>query len=278
MIKKSEMKKEEIVNQYLKKLSFDKPIKNLEDITKLIQAHISTFAFSSGKVLLKNEISLELPDIYETIIKQKRGGYCFEHNKFFHEVLKELGFDIEFFLARVINNTNNEVPQTHRFSILNFKGEKYLIDVGVGFHSPSIPVKFGNEINKGHLNIGYKVETYEDNTLGLVKIENNLPYRVTQFDMNPCYETDFEMGHFYSHKHPSAIFVNNFVVSLINENEIRSLRNGNYFKIFEHGVEEIPIHSEKELKSILENDLNSYFEEEEIKYLYTNYVKEKEND
>ncbi len=177
----------------------------------------------------------------------------------------------------VINNTNNEVPQTHRFTILNFKDEKYLIDVGVGFNSPSIPVKFGKEISKAHLNIGYKVKTYEDNTLGLVKIENNVPYRVTQFNMNPSYEADFEMGHFYSHKHPSAIFVNNLVVSVIKEKEIRSLRNGNYFRIFEHGVEEILIHSAKELKSILENDLNLYFEDEEIKYLYTHYVKEKGN-
>jgi len=271
------MKKEEIVNQYLKKLSFDKPIKNLQDITKLIQAHLATFSFSSGKVLLKNEISLELSDIYETIVIQKRGGYCFEHNKLFYEVLKDLGFDVEFFLARVINNTNNEVPQTHRFTILNFKGEKYLIDVGVGFHSPSIPVKFGKEISKAHLNIGYKVETYDDNTLGLVKIENNVPFRVTQFNLNLSYEADFEMGHFYSHKHPSAVFVNNLVVSVIKEKEIRSLRNENYFRIFEHGVEEILIHSAKELKSILENDLNLYFEEEEIKYLYTHYVKKKKN-
>lgn len=271
------MKREEIVNQYLKMLNFDKPIKNLQDITKLIQAHLATFSFSSGKVLLKNEISLELLDIYETIVRQKRGGYCFEHNKLFYEVLKELGFDVEFFLARVINNTNNEVPQTHRFTMLNFKGEKYIIDVGVGFHSPSIPVKFGKEISKAHLNIGYKVETYDDNTLGLVKVEKNEPYRVTQFDMNPCYEADFEMGHFYSHKHPNAIFVNNLVVSLIKEDEIRSLRNGNYLRIFEHGVEDILIQSAKELKSILENDLNLYFEEEEIKYLYRHYVKEKEN-
>lgn len=271
------MEKEPIVNKYLKTLGFHKPIQNLEDITKLIQSHLSTFSFSSGKVLLKNKISLELSDIYETIVKQKRGGYCFEHNKLLYEVLKELGFDVEFFLARVINNTNHEVPQTHRFTMLNFKDEKYIIDVGVGFHSPSIPVKFGNKISKAHLNIGYTVETYEDNTLGMVKIENNEPYRVTQFDMNPCYETDFEMGHFYSHKHPSGIFVNNLVVSLIHENEIRSLRNGNYFKIFEHSVEEIPIRNVKELKSVLQNDLNTYFDDEEIKYLYMHYIQGKES-
>ncbi len=273
--KKNEMKKEKIINKYLKRLNFDKPIRNLQDITKLIQSHLATFTFSSGKVLLKNEISLELSDIYETIVRQKRGGYCFEHNKLFYEVLKVSGFDVEFFLARVVNNTKNEVPQTHRFTILNFKGEKYLIDIGIGFHSPNIPVKFGKEISKTHLNIGYKVQTYEDNTLGLVKIQNNKPYRVTQFDMRSCYEADFEMGHFYSHKHPSAIFYNSLVVSLIKENEIRSLRNRNYFKISEHGVEEILIRSAKELKSIMETDLNLYFEEDEIRYLYTHYVKEK---
>lgn len=267
------MKQEEIVENYLKALGFDKPIVNIEDITKLIQAHLSTFSFSSGKVLLKNEISLELSDIYKSIVKQKRGGYCFEHNKLFYEVLKELRFDVTFHLARVVNNTSNEVPQTHRFTILSFEGEKYIVDVGVGFHSPCVPVKFGKEISNAQLNIGYKIETYEDNTLGLVKIEDNEPYQVTQFNINSCYEADFEMGHFYSHKHPAAIFINNFVVSLILPNEIRSLRNGNYFKIFEHGVEVIPINSVKALKAILENDLNTYFEDEEIRYLYVHYVK-----
>ncbi len=49
------------------------------------------------------------------------------------------------------------------------------------------------------------------------------------------------MGHFYSHKHPKAVFVNNLVISVINENTILSLRNNNYLKSNEENKEEIII-------------------------------------
>ena len=246
----------EIVNNYLKELNFSNDIKTLQHLTKLIQAHEKTFAFSSMKVLLKDKISLELQDIYKSIVVQKRGGYCFEHNKLFYEVLKELGFDVQFFLARVINNTDNEVPQTHRFTLLTLDNERYLIDVGIGFRSPAVPVHFTELLTNSHLGISYSVKEFEDKTFGLQLIQNNKPFRVTKFDLNPCYEADFEMGHFYSHKHPCAAFVNNLVISVIGENEIRSLRNSNYVKIYENNQEETVIESLEQFHSILKNDLN----------------------
>lgn len=39
---------------------------------------------------------------------------------------------------------------------------------------------------------------------------------------------DCELGHFYSHRHPKASFVNHLVVSRILDNEIRSLRDLEY--------------------------------------------------
>ena len=141
----------EIVKKYLAKLHINKDIQTIEDISNLMCIHQKTFPFSSLKVLLKKEISLNLEDIYDSLIEKKQGAYCFEHNKLFYKVLKELGFDVDFYLARVVNNTDDEVPQTHRFTLLNFENEKYLIDVGIGFRSPCIPVKFTKEFSFSHL-------------------------------------------------------------------------------------------------------------------------------
>lgn len=268
------MTKKEVVHNYLKELGFDTNINSLKDITELIQAHEKTFSFSSMKVLLQEEISLELQDIYNSLVVQKRGGYCFEHNKLFYEVLKQLGFDVEFYLARVINNMDTEVPQTHRFTLLNFNNEKYIIDLGIGFRSPCVPVKFGEESTNSHLGISYSVKEYEDKTFGLQLIQNDINFRVTKFDLNKCYEADFEMGHFYSHKHPCASFVNNLVISLIKKDEIRSLRNASYLKINEKSQEEIIIKSVEQFHSILKNDLNCSFDLDEIQLIYTNFIKE----
>ncbi len=236
------MKRKEIVKDYLEVVAINE-IKTIEDIQKLIKAHVSLFAFSSLKVLLEDEISLDLGSIYKSLVVEKRGGYCFEHNKLMYEVLKELGFDVEFYLARVVNNLDKEVPQTHRFTLLNYGDKKYLIDVGIGFRSPSVPIKFGEETTISHLGIKYKIEKFDDNTFGMQIIEKKQLFTVTKFDLNRCYETDFELGHFYSHKHPCAVFVNNLVISLIKKDEIRSLINSDYFKIYKNTQEKIEIDS-----------------------------------
>ena len=264
--------KQEIIENYLKVLHINTNIKTIDDITNLMKAHVSNFAFSSIKVLLKDEISLELNDIYEKVVEQKRGAYCFEHNKLFFEVLKTLNFDVEFYLARVVNNSEKEVPQTHRFTLLKFEGERYLIDVGIGFYTPCIPIKFGKEVTYSHLGISYKIQESKDNVFVLQRIKNDKIFNVTKFDLNPCFEADFEMGHFYSHKHPTAVFVNNLVISLITQNEIRSLKNGDYFKIYENSQEQINIKSLKHFQDILKEDFNLHFTNQETEYIYKNYT------
>ncbi|WP_298750166.1 arylamine N-acetyltransferase [uncultured Arcobacter sp.] len=265
----------DIVKNYLKTLGFDKQISSLDEITHLIKAHLKTFSFSSMTVLLKDEISLDINKIYEKIVINKRGGYCFEHNKLFFVVLSELGFDVKSYMARVVNNTNNIVPKTHRFTILNFNDERYLIDVGIGFRSPCVPVKIIDEFTPSHLGISYCVKTLEKNLFALASLKDEEKFTITNYELNNYNEADYEMGHFYSHKHPSAVFVNNLVISSINDTEIRSLRNDNYIKIYENSQEEILIDSFETFKKIVSNDFNMSFNEEELESIFNNYVKNK---
>lgn len=266
------METKEIVRNYLETLKIDFEIKTLEDITKLLKAHLKNFPFSSLKVLLKEDISLELNCIYENIVLKRRGGYCFEHNKLMFEVLKELGFDVEFYLARVVNNTDNIPPQTHRFTLLTFKGQKYIIDVGIGFRTPSVPVKFGQEASISHLGVEYKIIERDDNTYSMQLIEKGENFIATKFDLNKCYEADFEMGHFYSHKHPSAAFVNNLVISLIEENTVYSLVNSKYLNITKEKTEEIEIRSLEHFTQIIQEDLKSNFTSKEIEFFYKQFI------
>lgn len=269
------MNNKQLINGYLKALDMDNQIFNIEDITKLMKTHVKTFPFSSLKVLLKEDISLELEDIYTSLVVQKRGGYCFEHNKLFYEVLKGLGFDVQYFLARVVNNTENMVPQTHRFTLLNFEDEQYLLDVGIGFRTPAVPVKFGKEYSSNHFGTSFIIKELEDNLYALQIIKDDEIFTVTKFDLNKCYESDFEMGHFYSYKNPCAVFVNNFVISSINDSEVRSFVNDTYFKISGNSQKKVEINSFGEFQKILEGDFNLNFDYKEIEFFYNNFVEKK---
>lgn len=263
--------KKEMLNQYLKVLNIKEDIKTLEDINKVIKAHISVFPFSSVKVLLKEDISLDLEDIFKSIVLENRGGYCFEQNKLFYEVLKALGFDVSFYLSRVINNSDTMVPLTHRITVLNYEDEKYLIDVGIGFRTACIAIKFSEQEQYSHLGISYSIKKEEDSYFMTLE-EDKKSFRATRFTLNKCYEIDFDLGHFYSHKHKNAAFVNNLVVSLQKQNCLFSLVNKKYIKKYENKIEEFTINTYKEFKDILLKDLNLNLEEKELKDLYDRFI------
>ena len=263
----------EIVTGYLKVLDCNHDIKTLDDIKILMQKHLSTFPFSNVSVLLNDEISLDLDAIYRKLIVNKRGGYCFEHNKLFYEVLKYLGFEVQYFLARVVNNQDIEVAQTHRFTLLTYNNEDYLVDVGFGSNCASTPVKFEDEYTSSHLNRSYRIEKGNDGTYKFQILKEDGFFTLYTFDLNKCYEIDFELGHFYSHKHPNASFIKDLMLCRITQSSINSLRNKDCYKTSMKGKKEVNINSLKKFQTILKDDFNCFFNEDETTYIYENYVK-----
>lgn len=266
--------KKDIVKGYLKELGLDENINTLEEITQVIQAHLKTFAFSTMKVLFKEDISLELEDIFESIVVKKRGGYCFEHNKLIYEVLKFLGFDVTFYLARMINNSKEEVAQCHRFTLLKFENKSYLIDVGTGIHSPLVPVDFtSGVITNSHLGITYTIQKTKHNTYRLVMPQKKGIYTITQFDLIPCYEIDFEMGHFYTCKNPHSDLAHMLLISLSSKEVMKSLRGNSYFKIYENHEERTQIQDIETFKKIVQEELLCSFSHKELELIYNQYIK-----
>nr|WP_255016732.1 arylamine N-acetyltransferase [Psychrobacter sp. PraFG1]UTT87688.1 arylamine N-acetyltransferase [Psychrobacter sp. PraFG1] len=153
------MDTEQIVKNYLDTLNIDQDIKSLEDISTLAKAHLQTYAFGNPKILLGEAIPIDLESVYNNLVVSKRAGYCFEHNKLMYEVLKAKGFEVTQHLARVVNNQSPPtIPMTHRVTVLYYQGEKYLVDVGVGFRSPTVVIKIGDtQPTLSHLGIEYKV-------------------------------------------------------------------------------------------------------------------------
>ncbi|CAA6803406.1 MAG: Unknown protein [uncultured Sulfurovum sp.] len=261
-----------MISEYLKVLGFTEDIKDLEDIEKLMKKHVSTFAFSSMSVVLKDEISLELGEVYKKVVLHKRGAYCFEHNKIFYEVLKHLGFDVEYHIARVVNNREVEAPLTHRFTILNYENERYLVDVGFGYYCPVKPIKFVNVQTEAQLGYVYRVHQDKNNNYALQVIHHDKWFTFYTFDLRACYEVDFELAHFYSHKHSDAVFVNNLVVSRIMDECIYSLRNAGYQKVYRDRTENIHIESLEQFSKVLEEELNLCFDIDERKDIYEKFI------
>src|SRR3982751_885916 len=89
----------------------------LDTLHAILAAHVRTIPFENLDVLLGRGISLAPADIERKLVRDRRGGYCFEQNGLLLMVLTALGFRATPRSARVRlrHPRDSTPPRTHLF-------------------------------------------------------------------------------------------------------------------------------------------------------------------
>lgn len=258
----------DIANRYLDALSLTRGHADLNFLARLNQRHVAILPFSSIGPLLGNELPLDCVSLFERIAVKRRGGYCFEQNGLMYEVLRELGFTVRFYLARVIYNKDIHPGLTHRITLVEINGSQYVVDVGFGPLGPYLPVNMSGEISREKRREFWITEV-EPGVFHMQTRKDGKPYSLYKFELNRYGHADCEVGHFYSHKHPKASFTNHLVVSIITDQAVRSIRN-HEFRIEDGSSEKsFPIRDDKDLKNILTEHFNIEVTDTEAHQLFS---------
>lgn len=263
------------IERYLKNIGIKDELKNLSDVNTLIKKHLHALYFCNIPVLLGEDIELSLDEIVSKMVDQKKGGYCFEHNKLIYEALNYFGFEVQALFGRVLNNQNIDVPKTHRFTLLTYNNEKYLVDAGFSFMSPFSAIKFSDTPTKTIFERDYIIKKVDANNFELAMVRQDGLYTLYSFDLANYNEKDFEMGNFYSSKYKNAVFVNNLVLSKITDEKICSLKNNSYHETSKGKKEERAITTQEELNAILRDEFDYNISDEEVIYLFDKFIKMK---
>jgi N-hydroxyarylamine O-acetyltransferase len=261
------MTKSKMVQEYLNLLNLNNRKLDFSLIADLVTQHVATFAFSSVGCRLGNDLPLDFESLFNRIVISRRGGYCFEQNGLLYAIFEELGFSPKLYLGRVIHNTDTHPGLTHRISMIEDDGAKYIVDAGFGPLGPRVPVPLsGATLNDGKKD--FRIFEKNRGEYHMQYLKDGEFFSLYKFELGHYGQADCELGHFYSHKHPEAVFVNNLVVSLIQEKEIRSLRNNEYWIIKKSGIKNQQIKNAEQLKTILVCELGVQVTEEESCQLY----------
>lgn len=185
---------------------------SLENLSNLQNLHLQHVPFENLDVIRKVPIYLNLDTIYEKIVGQNRGGYCYEVNGLFLTLLQELGYDAHLVSATVLRKTGLWAkPDTHA-AILVYLDEPYLVDVGFGAACPRIPVPLnGDEI----ITVGttYSINTIDKEFMDLVyvdKFEKRTLYRVNKTSKNLL---DFHEGCIFNQVSSDSSFTHHDVLT-----------------------------------------------------------------
>lgn len=222
------------VESYLKRIGVDSPLPILptyENLCMLQLRHILSVPYENIDILLGKPLSLSVDDIYEKVVINNRGGYCFELNCLFEALLRELGYETESFFARFWRGENGIPHRRHRVIAVKIDGKRYVADVGIGSAAPRkpLPLMEFEEIEA----YGEKYRMVRDSEFGWMIYEYTHGgwSKYFSFTEEKQYESDFVFASFFCEKHPESKFNKSLIVALKTETGRISF-DGNCYKEF----------------------------------------------
>ncbi len=119
---------------YLARLGAPAPEKpGLDALGALQRAHLLRVPFENLDIHRGVEIRLELPRLYEKIVRRGRGGFCYELNGLFAWLLASLGYAVDHVSARVYDAASGTFSaEFDHLALLVHLDRTYLVDVGFG--------------------------------------------------------------------------------------------------------------------------------------------------
>ncbi len=119
---------------------------SLENLSALILAHQTHVVFENCDPFeLDKTCNLDSDYLFDKVINRKRGGYCFELNKLFLELLLALGYEAYACPCRVVMNIDEIRPIMHRGTIVVIDGQKIFADVGFGGPMPPGAIRISKD-------------------------------------------------------------------------------------------------------------------------------------
>lgn len=118
---------------YLQRIAYSGSLNpTLDTLRALHRAHMLTVPFENLSIHHGERIQLTPEWLFDKIVTRNRGGFCYELNGLFAELLSELGFRVERLSARVARSAGGYGPEFDHMVLLVHLDEPWLVDVGFG--------------------------------------------------------------------------------------------------------------------------------------------------
>lgn len=200
---------------YFQRIRYDGPhTPDLAVLSALTDAHTRSIPFENLDVLLERPIALEPEALFQKLVVEGRGGYCFEQNGLFLEVLRELGFRVAPISARVrIQRPRDFIPpRTHVFLRVELDGESWLTDVGVGGLSLTTPLRLVMDVEQATLHEPRRIVREGARLFHQVHFGTGWE-DVCEFTLEEMPAIDRELANWYTSAHPGSHFKNRLIVA-----------------------------------------------------------------
>lgn len=121
------------IKAYLDRIGETKDPPSESYLRRLHLAHLRRIPFENLDIHYQKKIILDYQKIFNKVITNNRGGFCYELNGLFYHLLYHLGFDCHLISAKVRNDAGEYGPDfDHMAIIVNIDNRQWFVDVGFG--------------------------------------------------------------------------------------------------------------------------------------------------
>ncbi len=226
---------------------------DLDLLTELQLLHSQTFPFENLNSFLNLPVKLDSDSLFQKFVINQRGGYCYEQNILFMNVLRTLNFNVRGLTGRVFNNEKMIERRTHMLLLIDINGMSYISDVGFGSLASCMPLRLEIDVEQKTNHELYRLKSSDEGFILQIKLKD--AWRsLYLFDLQTQYHEDFEVGNWYTSTHPSSNFRHKLMASLKNEDRSFSLDNHVFTTYYLDGRKEKAIlKSSSEIEKTLED-------------------------
>ena len=197
------------LDAYVHRVGYSGPrTPTLDTLRDLHLRHPETITFENLNPLLGWPVRLDPASLEQKLIRDGRGGYCYEQNLLFRHVLEGLGFRVTGLAARVLLNVPDGVvrPKTHVLLAVEVAGQSYIADVGFGGQTPTAPLRMEPAVEQVTPHGRFRLLPAGDGFVLQTDVRGAWT-PVYRFDLREQYLVDYEVANWYVSTHPTSHFV-----------------------------------------------------------------------
>ena len=186
----------------------------LDTLVALHAHHPAAIPFENLDPLLRRPVWLDQATLQQKLVRNGRGGYCYEQNLLFSAALGALGFTVTGLAARVLWNVpeNTVRPRSHMLMRVDVAGQAYIADVGFGGLTLTAPLRLALDIEQATPHEVFRlIQSGQDLVLQARIGEAWKP--LYRFDQTQQLLPDYEMANWYTSTHPDSHFLRSLVAA-----------------------------------------------------------------
>lgn len=206
----------------------ERPAPTLANLDRLIGAALHHLPFENLDVLLEKNVDIDPQAVFDKVVEQRRGGYCFELNSLFARLLTSLDYQVTLLVGRVRWGLPVDAPltpQSHLLLRIDLTDGAYLVDIGFG--GPASPRALPLRLNE-ELSGGWRLTGALEGELEMATRSSSGWQTLYRFTLQPQPWIDYAMRNWFTSTHPQSVFRVSLRVAVSEDGARLSLLNGQF--------------------------------------------------